>query len=51
MVLGAVQGGFTLRGALGPPAEGAERLIAATIAKPGLREVGLGGVGSGSVVV
>jgi len=41
IVLGRVQPGFTLRGALGSPVEGAERLIQATIAKPGLREVRL----------
>ena len=41
VVVGGLQRGFTLRGTLGPPAEGAERLIQATIAKPGIREVTL----------
>jgi len=33
VVIGAIEPGFTLRGALGPPMEAAERLLAATIAK------------------
>ena len=38
VVVGSLQPGFTLRGTLGAPTDGAERLIQATIAKPGLRE-------------
>ena len=41
VVIGSLEPGFTLRGTLGAPAEGAERLLQATIAKAGLREVTL----------
>ena len=41
VVIGSLAPGFTLAGTLGPPEEGAERLIQATIAKPGVREVTL----------
>lgn len=41
VVVGAVPPGFSLRGVLGAPEEGAERLVQATIAKAGLREVTL----------
>ena len=41
VVTGPLEPGFTLRGTLGDPEAGAERLIQATIAKPGLREVTL----------
>lgn len=41
VVSGSVQPGFTLRGALGQPEEGANRLIQATIAKEGVREATL----------
>jgi hypothetical protein len=41
VVVGRLQPGFTLRGAFGTPEEGAQRLVQATIAKAGLREVTL----------
>jgi len=41
VVIGSLQPGFTLRGTLGPPAQAAERLLQATIAKPGVREPSL----------
>ena len=41
VVIGSLAPGFTLRGTLGEPAEGAERLLGATIAKAGVRETQL----------
>ena len=40
-VVGSLQPGFTLRGTLGAPEEGATRLLKATIAKEGVRETTL----------
>ena len=41
VVIGSLAPGFSLRGTLGEPAEGAERLLQATIAKAGVRETQL----------